>query len=635
MIISPYEKPKVIPCPNHPRVMLRCGDIDRIRQNISVHPDVATLWRELCRGELARCGATPDWGTYHLRDCLIMEARALELLLTPDREKAKKLISELCRMLGDFTSVGYMSARWGGHLIFTAAEIYDWCYDFLTERDKDTIIAYCEAIAKAHFEMGYPPSKQMAISGHGGEAQLLRDLLAFSIAVYDERPDIYDFCAGRIFEEYVPEYNALFGAGATPQGPSYGSYRFTCMLWSELLMRPLLGCALYTSTEPMAEGFYYFRLPSGQAVPLGDDFYATKSAHTRAHPFSVAMFLAYAATGRGEFLEDADGIEGYLIPDKYGIDYYEDGSWGEGLISPVSYLVFAGLTVPKSPRSRESVHHFGEPIGLTAYKKDDLYLLMKLGNFWGANHDHLDTGSFQIWYKGILSGESGVYDSYGAPHRKNYLIRTCAHNCLTVRAPLHIEDSGFSDDDPNDGGTRRPERGYEPKNYAFFREHYHMADTLSHTESEEEISLIGDLTAAYSHICEKVVRKMQFFPKEKRFVVTDEVTAKSADYKKEFLLHCETAPEINGDTVILQNENAHLVCRVIEPKEASITVLGGKGQRFVADGTDYPPEDLYDDHGLGWGRVVISLAKPHLTDRFVVEMLIIEHAQSSTTEVQI
>ncbi len=48
---------------------------------------------------------------------------------------------------------------------------------------------------------------------------------------------------------------------------------------------------------------------------------------------------------------------------------------------------------------------------------------------------------------------------------------------------------------------------------------------------------------------------MQFLPKKMKFTVTDEVTAKCAEYnKKEFLLHCETEPTVNRDTVILQND---------------------------------------------------------------------------------
>ena len=628
MIVSPYPHPPVYPSCPHPRVMLREGDLTRVRQNIKNTPAVAAMWRTLCETPLVRAGATPAYGSYHLRDCLILEARALSCLLDPDAAEMRELIDELRAMLGGFTvSGGNMGARWGGHLIFTAAQIYDWCYGALTEEDKTDVIAACERIAAAYFEMGYPPSRQMAISGHGGEAQLLRDLLAFAIAVYDERPDVYEFCAGRLFAEYVPEYDALFAAGVSPQGPSYGAYRYTCMLWSELLMRPLLGRPLYSCTDKMAQGLRYLRRPDGQAVSLGDDFYATKSAHTRAHPFAVPLYLAYAATGRADLLIEADGIEGYLIPERFGIDYYDDGSWGEGLISPVSYLILDGVTPPAPPRQILPWHYFGSPVGMSVWRDEERMILMKIGEYWGANHDHLDTGCFQIWYRGTLTGDSGVYDNYHAPHRLHYLIRTCAHNCLTVRAPAMPEDCGFAPDAPNDGGTRRPCDGKEPRQYAIFREHYLMARDITHSESADGLTLAADLTPAYAHTCRRVTRRMRFFPDRGAhglLEVCDEVTALDPAYEKSFLLHCLRPPVIEGNTVTLEGEGGRLICRVLEPADARITAIGGEDAAFVTDGKNYPPPADHYDAELGWGRVVISPAVPAAHDRFCVEMEIVD-----------
>lgn len=624
MITSPYPHPPVYPPAQHPRVMLRAADLPRIRKNMEKSPDVTQMWQTLCETPLVRIGAMPEYGTYHLRDYLILEARALSCLLDPDGEKCRALITELREALAGFTVLqGHMAARWGGHLIFTAAQIYDWCYAALTDEDKTDIIAACERIASAYFEMSYPPARQMAISGHGGEAQLLRDLLAFAIAVYDERPDVYEFCAGRIFAEYVPEYDALFAAGVSPQGPSYGAYRYTCMLWSELLMRPLMGSPLYACTDSMAQGLRYLRRPDGEALSLGDDFYATKSAHTCAHPFAVPMFLAYAATGRTDLADEADGIEGYLVPTRFGMDYYEDGSWGEGLISPVSYLVFDGMTPTAPAQDILPYRYFGSPVGMTVWRDEERMILMKIGEYWGSNHDHLDTGCFQILYRGTLTGDSGVYDGYHTPHRVHYLIRTCAHNCLTVRAPEMPADCGFAPDAPNDGGTRRPCNGKEPKQYAIFREHYLMARDITHSESPDALTLAADLTPAYAHTCEKVTRRMAFYPNRGErglFEVCDEITALDPAYEKAFLLHSSRPPVIEGNTVTLTSEGGRLICRILEPSDARITVIGGEGAAFVTDGVNYPtPADHYDAE-LGWGRVVISPAHPARTDRFRVEM---------------
>lgn len=624
MLTSPYAIPPVTPPQDHPRLMLRTEDLPRIRANIAEGSAATAYWQELLVTPLVKTGATPQFGNYHLRDYLVLEARALSQLLSPDPIGTRALIDDLLEALQNFTvHGGNMGARWGGHLIFTAAEIYDWCYDALTEEDKLTVIAECERIAARYFEMSYPPSRQMAISGHGSEAQLLRDLLALSIATYDERPDIYNYCAGRIYAEYVPEYNAIYASGLSSQGPSYAAYRYTCLLWSELLMRPLTGQALYTCTDLMAQGLRYMRRPDGEAIRLGDDFYELKCDNTRAHPFAVPLFLAYAATGREDLLADADGIDGYLLPEHSGMDYYKGGAWGEGLISPVSYLVFKGMTPAANSRDTMPYCYFGSPVGLTVYRDSERMVLMKIGEFWGANHDHLDTGCFQLWFRGALTGESGVYDGYNEPHRMNYLIRTCAHNCLTVRAPEMPPDCGFAPDLPNDGGTRRPCNGKEPKTSDILHEHYLMATDLDHSENADELMLRGNLTPAYAHTCEKVTRTMRFFPNRGEhgmFEVVDEVTSLSPDYEKSFLLHCHRPPIIEGNTVILENDNARLRCRILEPQDARITVIGGEGMEYFNDGCSYPPPHEQKNAELGWGRVVISPAAPALTDRFHMEM---------------
>ncbi len=48
-------------------------------------------------------------------------------------------------------------------------------------------------------EIRLAAGKQGAVSGHGGEAQLMPHLLALSIAAYDEYPDMYQMIAGAAF----------------------------------------------------------------------------------------------------------------------------------------------------------------------------------------------------------------------------------------------------------------------------------------------------------------------------------------------------------------------------------------------------------------------------------------------------
>ena len=298
MLKSPYKTPTILPPAEHPRLMLRKEDIKRIK-TASAGSVAEKLFSELCQFKIEGLGAEPARGTYHLKEYLALEARALKSLLDDDAELGRETVEILLSLLRNVVVYDdYMKARFSGHLIFVAAEVYDWCYAQITPREREEIIAVCESLAEKNFEMGYPPSKQAAISGHGSEAQLLRDLLAFAIAVYDERPDIYDFCAGRLFEEFIPAYETVFAGEFHPQGPCYGAYRYSWTMWFGLLIYSMSGKRVLPQCMlSVADSLTYLRRSDGEVMRLGDDYNESKALYTHKHPFFVPMFLAAAYSG--------------------------------------------------------------------------------------------------------------------------------------------------------------------------------------------------------------------------------------------------------------------------------------------------------------------------------------------------
>ena len=80
----------------------------------------------------------------------------------------------------------------------------------------------------ARMEVGFPPSGQNGVSGHGCEYQILRDYLSFAIAIYDEYPGWWNYIAYRFYNEFVPVRNEFYRAQMYPQGSSlYVRIRFT------------------------------------------------------------------------------------------------------------------------------------------------------------------------------------------------------------------------------------------------------------------------------------------------------------------------------------------------------------------------------------------------------------------------
>lgn len=596
MLNSPYKIPPILPPAEHPRLMLRRSDLSRIG-SASSGTVAEKLFSELCELSIEGKGADAERGTYHLREYLALEAKALKALLDGDDIKGREAVEILLRLLrGVYVYDGNMKARFSGHLIFLASEVYDWCYSLITPAEKQEIIGVCESLAQKHFEMGYPPSRQAAISGHGSEAQLLRDLLAFSIAVYDERPDIYNYCAGRLFEEYIPAYERVFAGEFHPQGPCYGAYRYSWAMWFGLLIYSMSARrVLPPSAVSLADSLFYLRRSDGEAMRLGDDYNETKARYTHKNPFFVPLFLAAAYSGDAVWYAEAQKQmrEEYLLPLHSGYDFYDEGAYGEGVISPAVYMIWNRLTPLEKERRLPICKYFDWPIGASIYNDGERTVLMKLGCLWGSNHDHLDTGCFQIYDGEILASDSGVYDSYGTPHRKKYAIHTVAHNCIMV-----------------DGkGTRIPCGRREPETIGEWESDYRMARVISHTEEDGLCVLEGDLGEAYADTCDRVTRRMSWDARKGDrgcLAVLDRIEPKRADAEVKFLIHCQSQPEVEGNEIIIKGKKRDLRCRVLSPKDPRICVIGGEGRRFLADGEDYSPR--VDTSEAGWGRIEICSA---------------------------
>ena len=596
MLENIYPEPYIVPPSEHPRLMLRSKDFDRIKKNLEKDTPcgASRVFRELLTLEITGKGANPDFGTYHLKEYEAVEAKALNALLHNDALQGRAVIEDLLKLLRTVSYNGtIMMARFSGHLIFIASEVYDWCYNWLKNDEKYEIIEACERLAEKYFEMGYPPVRQSAISGHGTEAQLLRDLLSFGIAVYDERPDIYNFCAGRLFSEYLPVYEKVFAGEFHPQGPSYGAYRHTGTMWFGLLIYSMSGeRVLPHCVEKLADSFLYLTRPDGEMLRLGDDCNEGKALYSQKNPFGVPLFLTAAYTGNCSYYAEAQRQlhPSYIMPSHYSVDYYTEGSYGEGLMSPSVYLIWDGISELQDAMPMPPARYFGFPVGCTVYNDGERLVFMKIGELWGANHDHLDTGCFQLYDGEILASDSGVYDAYHTPHRMNYYIHTVAHNCLLVGGE----------------GTRFPYDLEEPENPDHWLSDYGMATVTYHSEEDGKYVLEGDLTKAYQEKCELVTRRMCWEPHRGErgiFTVKDNVES-GQEETVTFLLHCQSEPSVSGNEIVICGKRRKLVCRVRSSSEIKLVPVTGYGRQFEKDGINYEPKAHTAEEG--WGRIEIS-----------------------------
>ena len=643
MLNSPYNKPRITPPSEHPRLLFKETDRARIESGLTdvENKRAYELWRRVCKKDFRHFYDDIKAGKYNLMVCFMIESKALEAWLEKDEEKARELIDTVIKIIDLYQSdrnKNLMLCRFTGHLVYVTSCMYDWLYQYLTDGEKAHIISRCEELLSGGMEMGYPPTRQRDIHSHAHEMQLLRDMISFAIAVYDERPDIYDYCAGRIFDDYVPFYRFSFSSGISNQGAAYGAYRHCAPLWCQLIFYAMSGERIFDKcVEDASDCYYYITRADGENLRLGNDCNDDKGGGLSIkHPFTVVSFLAGAVTGnetyRRYYFENFHDEQ--MLPTVYDIGLYKYSTYGEGMLSPVTHLVFNRIVPTFEPKPYEKTRYFPYPSGITVYKDEEkgTTVYMKIGELWSQGHEHYDTGDFQIYHNGILASSSGSYHVYGNNHYYNYLTRTAAHNCLTVLDPS-VTTLGTRELYPegtteliNDGGTRMPspttDYNKEPDLATAWQRDMQMARVISHTEGDDLVELAGDLTEAYSHTCERVIRKMTFEPNEGEcgvFTVSDEVVARSEDFIKCFHLHTMAEPVIEGNMITVEYKGGRLTCTVIEPENADIKAIGGGDMRFTVNGAPVPCDET-ENRECGWGQVMITPTDRSKEHHFKVRM---------------
>ena len=630
-----YPKPPVNPTRGrHPRVLLTAADVPGIRAAEADPRHAAAV--ERFRSSVVR-PTDGDFGTAEQRgdkfynfkqDVLIdLQALALDYVANGNRLSGLRAIYALKNALKtmDFRDIGGDQCRQFGFLAFTAACVYDWCYDLLSDLDRKQIVAGVEHKVLsgendrgAKMEVGFPPSGQGAVSGHGTELQFLRDYLAFAIAIYDEYPLWWDYIGGRFYAEYVPVRNEFYRAGMYPQGTSlYIQIRYTADLYSALLARAATGSIPYDEADMkrVLRTAYAYDLPGGCAFASGDD-------HTGDPPLVDLGQLALLSS----YLFNDATVRAQLEYHKKS--YTDFGGYFTSCASPSLYLICSSSGLKPAPDRHADMPlvlynggWLGQIIARSGWDDRQAAVLAKIGVRSTANHDHSDAGSFQLFYRAMLAGDTGSYDKYGDPHHYWYHQATIAHNGLLIYNPaLAGSDRGYYS-----GGQTHKWETHDFSVWQNDREHktgtvtgvsYGYADALQ--TKPTYAYLAGNITPAYDEttVSEVTRRFLTVFDTGNTDVpmilfVFDRITANDPTFKKTFLLHVPAEPKLDGHTVSVERGEGKLVLQSVFGGDA-VTPIGGTGKNYVVNGEQLAPCKGGDD-GF-WGRVEISPTPGRATD---------------------
>lgn len=641
----------------HPRVLLRASDFPDIRKNLEGSEGAAAA-RELDKllaqetdgillDKLTGVGSNMDYNVF-----AIVEAYAFDYLINGNEENGQKAVTAMKNIIETFQYNPKKSdvVREKGVVIYLSALIYDWCYPLMTAEDKKMFVDNTETLAKTITGMGgWPMTEVYAVHGHNSETHILRDLLAFSIACYDEYPDIYNLVAGYVMNGLVETKNWWYQSHTFHQGLGYNPLRFSCELLSEFLFLRMNGTKLYSDDMGQVPYMnFYLNRPDGRSFPEGDTNGDSLTDKIPTWKRGDMTHLLYASS----IWDDAYLKGEYMRYSNNNYSFFSYKSYWP-LLTPTQFLIVNDPNVGTLPKENmPKTRMFGSPNGLMVARtglnegveQSDVIVWGKIGETYVGNHAHLDSGSFQIYYKGPLAWDTGRYDSFGSAHDANYAKETIAHNSLLIYDPDEVMISKTSLPVPkNSGGQQR--RGPETKTFEQVTgEDCHMADILGMEFGEDPVNpeysyISGDLTAGYSDKVSEVRRSMLFMPtgmedKPAIFVVMDKIIASDPDFKKTFLIHSLQEPEVDGNVTVIKRDtigyNGKLTMQTLYPQNPVIEKVGGLGKQFWVVDENIPPVGgkYYSDYDStkssehGWGRVEISPSKALQKDYFLNVMYV-------------
>ncbi|MDF2925736.1 MAG: hypothetical protein K0R57_4650 [Paenibacillaceae bacterium] len=644
-----FPPPSIAPPAAHPRLLFTAADIPAIRTNIQAAQNRPAAEAYAAFLQQKTDGMLPQSSFNFDAEMLgHIEALAFDYAIYGNAENGRQAVAAICSYLSDVKFKGmFDSSRAMGHVVFACSEVYDWCYPLLSEEDRQYMVHACEEIIRSAqaddrrgMEIGYPPSGQSAITGHAGEAQMMRDLLSFGIAVYDEYPDIYNYTAGRFFTQFIEPRNFWYRSHSHHQGCAYGPYRFLWDLWSAYIFKAMTGDRIYIpEMERVAYEWIYTSRPDGQLMRNGDDFVELTTPRGQTYIQHPMFLMAAGYFGNAHFK-----YEGMDQSEQLTSFIYKNTTW-----TPVQALIMNDPHLEGEPWDNLPCSVYlpspkGAIVARTGWSDQadspPVIAVMNIGEYWASNHHHLDAGSFQLYYKGILASESGAYNSYYTEHDKNYNKRTVAHNTLLIHDPGETTLLQGYDPLVNEGGQRLPNDGWEPADFAeWMGKDYKTGSVLEHAVASDSVRpgyayIKGDITQAYSGKVREVLRSMLFMPLDDPdhpavMIVLDKVTAADRLYKKSYLLHTQQEPEIKGNRVVAVNDrygnNGRLVHETLLPSDYEMVKIGGPGHEFEAGGVNFSidaerlRERMFEG---GWGRVEISPAEPRQTDYFLHVMTV-------------
>ena len=671
---------------DHPRLLVTKETIPTIRKALEEDTPTNKRFFALLDTEPANDGALgaakkytarEDYPGVHNYDDELLELiqiKALGYLVDGHELYGRQAIYYMKQFLRtlDIQYISSCQERQYGNAAFTAALVYDWCYDLLSPADKKQLIAgvenktlkgYCgdpsqfsSETHKRKMTVDFPPVEYNAIAGSGAEREILRDFLSAAIAFYGDmdgdNKSWWNYVGQLVYSDLIPVRNYYFKSGISHQGTGVYIYgRHLADMYSAWMLQTATGTQPYENLDSTIRSFLGYECSPEDLFSDGDGTLATKKisklktmAYISAYLFADEPMLAQARDMLPNNAFKNDSIE----------------------LTSAMYVALTGMSdiTPAEDKyeGMELIQYNGSPVGqyLVHQAWDDpnsANVFMKIKERNAGGHEHLDSGTFMIYYKGMLTADSGVYNQSTSDHTKYYHQATVSHNGLLIFDPSK-QNSNSSDKTVKyySGGQKKPSV-LEDRYDDLLSNDYLMAKVIGRghgyydsAKTQPKYAYIGgNLTNAYDPTTVDFVgrRMLTVYTGDEDvpmvFFVFDTITADSTKSEKKFLLHTYNRPTADHDkkTVTTTNGDGKLVLTCLT-NETKITGVGGRtngedgsysstlSKNYSVNGAQIPTSNNYDD-GM-WGRIEISSTNGQKSATFLNSLYVTDKTNSKSYE---
>lgn len=264
----------------------------------------------------------------------------------------------------------------------------------------------------------------------------------------------------------------------------------------------------------------------------------------------------------------------------------------------------------------------GHVIARSGWSNEDAVIGYRAGK-WFTGHQHADQGHIDIWRRGPLAVDGGVYAGWGSEHREAYYMRTAAHNTLVVcREGETFHEHPSLQESVNDCGQRIVtytgcaqcmQSVAEWRSHVGAGLHFEAGRIDAYEDAGAYTVVASDLTAAYNTPTYasagnepkvEVVQRDLAYLRPDLLVVVDRVrTVTGSGSPPEALWHLPTRPAIadatvvagtadngivaaaSGDFTVDNGTGGRLAVRALHPS-AVLRAVGGPDYRYFVDGAN-------------------------------------------------